>query len=326
LRAADLTNALPDQHAPVFHSLTGGTMADARADNLSITFDEAVLRGDGAITLRLASGALVETFDVKTSSHLSFEGSVLTLDPSADLLPGTDYVIELGAASVKDAAGNAYAAATTHALHTAPAGAQLVGGAGNDVFRATGGNDRFDGGAGVDTVTYNGHRDGYFISQGVLANQVFTFSGTQSTDTLVSIERVTFDDSAYAFDIEGNAGQVYRLYQAAFDRTPDQAGVGYWIAQVDAGASAQAVAAAFAASAEFASLYGTGMSDSQFVAQVYQNVLHRAPDAAGLAYWNDALAHGGARSDALVAFSESAENQLATFDAIEGGISYIPFL
>lgn len=326
LGASDNTHALPDTRAPVFKTLAGPTTVGALGADLVVSFDETVLRGDGTISLRLASGALVETFDAKTSSHLSFAGNQLTLDPGADLLPGTDYVLELGAASVQDSSGNAYAGVTSHALHTAAIGVKLVGGAANDVFHATEGNDNIDGGAGLDTVVYPGRPSDYAITQGILGDQVRSYAGTQSVDALVSIERLVFDSAAIAYDIDGDAGQVYRLYQAAFDRTPDAAGVGYWIAQADHGMGTQAVAAAFAASAEFATLYGAHVTDAQFVTQVYQNVLHRTPDAPGLAYWTDALAHGGARSDALVAFSESAENQIATFAAVNLGISYTPFL
>lgn len=326
LREADNSHPLADNHAPRFVSLAGPTLAGGTGANLVVTFDETVARGDGSITLRLASGAVVETFDAKTSAHLGFAGRTLTLDPSADLAPGTNYVLELGGASVSDSSGNGYAATTTHALRTADAGAQLQGGAGNDVFIATAGNDVINGGAGTDTVVYAGLKSDYTITQGIAGNLVSAVGGTQSKDILTSVERIVFDNGAIAFDIEGTAGQVYRLYQAAFGRTPDVAGVGYWIGQADKGMGMSAVAAGFVASKEFATLYGAGLSDAQFVTQVYQNVLHRAPDAVGLSYWSDALAHGSARSDALIAFSESAENQVAMFAAMDVGISYTPFL
>ena len=39
----------------------------------------------------------------------------------------------------------------------------------------------------------------------------------------------TVQTKPLALDINGTAGQVYRLYQAAFDRKPDLVGLGYWI-------------------------------------------------------------------------------------------------
>lgn len=45
---------------------------------------------------------------------------------------------------------------------------------------------------------------------------------------LTIIERALFTESkdALALSMAGNLGQVYRLYQAAFDRTPDKISFG----------------------------------------------------------------------------------------------------
>ena len=37
----------------------------------------------------------------------------------------------------------------------------------------------------------------------------------------MNVERLDFSDAHLAFDVDGNAGQIYRLYKAAFARTPD---------------------------------------------------------------------------------------------------------
>ena len=49
------------------------------------------------------------------------------------------------------------------------------------------------------------------------------------------------------------------------------------------------------------------LSNGQFVQQVYGNVLDRAPDAAGLAYWTDRLSRGMTRGQLMIGFSESPE-------------------
>ncbi|MFZ6778033.1 DUF4214 domain-containing protein [Undibacterium sp. Ji83W] len=43
------------------------------------------------------------------------------------------------------------------------------------------------------------------------------------------------------FGLESNAGKVYRLYQAAFNRTPDATGLGYWIHAMYKGSTIQRV-------------------------------------------------------------------------------------
>jgi serralysin len=52
-------------------------------------------------------------------------------------------------------------------------------------------------------------------------------------------------------------------------------------------------------------------------------VLHRAPDAGGLAYHTGNLDSGGnSRAQVLVGFSESPENQAALIGVIQGGMAY----
>lgn len=62
---------------------------------------------------------------------------------------------------------------------------------------------------------------------------------------LTGIERRQFSDAQIAIDIDGAGGQAYRLYRAAFDRTPDKEGVGFWMAMMDGGVEAAAVASGF---------------------------------------------------------------------------------
>lgn len=52
------------------------------------------------------------------------------------------------------------------------------------------------------------------------------------------------------------------VYAVEAGRTPDPAGLGYWIAAMDRGVSLQAVAAGFTGSQEFTDLYGAHTSDA----------------------------------------------------------------
>ena len=122
----------------------------------------------------------------------------------------------------------------------------------------------------------------------------------------------------------GIAGQTYRLYQAAFDRKPDPAGLGYWIANAGLGVSFESIAAGFSSSPEFISLYGASLSDDGFVTQVYQNVLHRNPDESGKQFWINALGHGYDRAYVLNQFSSSDENNKNVNPTITNGFTYVP--
>lgn len=59
-------------------------------------------------------------------------------------------------------------------------------------------------------------------------------------------------------------------------------------------------------SPEFKSVYD-GLDDSGFIELMYQNVLGRAADTAGLNGWLNLLANGGSRADVVVGFSNSSE-------------------
>lgn len=195
-----------------------------------------------------------------------------------------------------------------------------TGTAGNDVFVATAGNDTFDGGAGLDTVVMNGARAGFGVKINAPANVTVTGAGT---DNFLNIERLQFSDGTLALDTSGNAGQAYRIYQAAFNRTPDSGGLSFWIKTMDGGRSLNDVAAGFVNSAEFASVYGSAPSNSQFVDKLYNNVLGRSGEAGGVAYWNGRLDSGASKADVLAGFSESPENITGVSAKIADGIWFV---
>jgi hypothetical protein len=205
--------------------------------------------------------------------------------------------------------------------------AALAGSEGANVFELTGGDQHVDGQGGLDTVAYHGSRAGFSVASKAGGFAVDDHAGANGHDALVNVERIRFSDGAVALDLDGVAGQAYRLYQAAFDRTPDLPGLGYWIAQMDRGLTLNEAAAAFSASKEFVDMYGANSTDAQFVDLLYQNVLHRPAEAGGFAYWMDALgAQHLAREAMLEFFSESAENQAQVIGSIKNGIDFVPWI
>ncbi len=206
----------------------------------------------------------------------------------------------------------------------------LIGSVGNDTLSGGAGNDNLTGGAGIDIAIYSGTRASHTVtvttptgagSAGVA--DLGVSSAINGADSLSGIERIKFDDGALAFDLNGNAGQTYRLYQAAFDRTPDTAGLSDWIRGMDTGMSLRTVASGFIGSAEFQGLYSANPSNTQFVDLLYANVLNRPADTAGYDYWLGQMQGGMTRELVLIGFSESAENQAALLPVIQGGISYV---
>lgn len=182
---------------------------------------------------------------------------------------------------------------------------------------------RVDGGAGIDTLVINISSDKAILKSGLKEFTYKTPDGGTSGIAVDNIERVRFTDKTVALDIDGNAGQTYRLYKAAFDRVPDKAGLGYWLNQMDNGASLKSVANGFVGSNEFVTLNGSNPTSAQLATSFYQHVLGRSPDQAGLAYWVNQLDSSSMdRSDVLIGFSESNENKIAVTGQIQGGIEY----
>jgi hypothetical protein len=171
---------------------------------------------------------------------------------------------------------------------------------------------------------YSGSRASYTIRK---TSTGWTVSSTaEGVDTLTNVERLKFADTAIAFDTSGVGGQTYRVYKAAFNRTPDLGGLGFWISGMDGGVSLNAVAQGFVNSAEFKTVYGTSPTNAQIVTRFYDNVLGRAADSGGYNYWLGILDSGHASvAGVLASFSESSENQAAVIGVIENGILYTPY-
>jgi hypothetical protein len=197
----------------------------------------------------------------------------------------------------------------------------LHGSSGNDTFYARSGSDVFEGGAGFDTAVFDGLRASYAVQA---VSSGYKLTDGNGNATLMNIERAQFADGALAFDLDGAGGQAYRIYQAAFNRVPDSAGLGFWIAAMDRGMSLVDVAEQFVASGEFVGRYGK-LDGEAFLSTVYENVLHRAPDSGGLDFWMGYMNSGGSRAQILAQFSESHENQVQVIGAIGLGVSYVPY-
>jgi hypothetical protein len=122
---------------------------------------------------------------------------------------------------------------------------------------------------------------------------------------------------------DNNSAEVYRLYGTTFGRTPESGGAAYWTSVLSGGATVAQVAQGFVQSAEFQQDYGS-MSASDFVTALYQNALHRAPDAAGLQYWTSQLQGGASQASVLVGFSDSIESRAVSAGATHANWVFMP--
>lgn len=96
---------------------------------------------------------------------------------------------------------------------------------------------------------------------------------------------------------------VAQLYTAFFNRAPDAAGLAYSVNKLDAGEiSLEAMARNWVdEQPEGQAKYHTSLSNADFIAAIYSNVLGRVPDTDGAQYWQDQLVSGVVSGDVFVA-------------------------
>lgn len=184
-------------------------------------------------------------------------------------------------------------------------------------------------GAAPEFITFVGNRSQYTIAA-VEGGYAVTDIVSGAAQVVPPNSRLRFADTAWALDLEGVAGRTYRLYQAAFNRKPDLAGLGFQMyAQEVLGLSFTQISQNFIDSAEFAATYGS-LDSVGFVTLLYANVLRRAPDAEGLAFHVSFLegtrpdGRRLTRAEVLFGFSESAENKALVLPDIKNGLEYTP--
>ncbi|MGI9210942.1 MAG: Calx-beta domain-containing protein, partial [Methylococcaceae bacterium] len=195
-----------DTQAP---TLTSSTPADnatgvALGSNLVLNFSETVQAGTGNIIL--SNGTDTRTIGISDTSQVSFSGTGVTINPTADLLGGGNYYLQLASGVIRDAAGNAYAGisdtttlnVTTQAT-TSGIQATLTGTSGNDTLNGGTVNDALYGLEGNDLLNGYGGDDWLEGGEGY-----DTLSGGLGADTLVG-GAVTGEDTGYN-NLSGGAG------------------------------------------------------------------------------------------------------------------------
>ena len=99
--------------------------------------------------------------------------------------------------------------------------------------------------------------------------------------------------------------EVAALYSAIFNRAPDQAGLQFWVNAIEGGNSLAQAAEGFTAHPVFAETYA-GLTNIQFVQQLYINVLGSAGDAKGNQFWANKLASGVSQGQMVAEFVQGA--------------------
>jgi methionine-rich copper-binding protein CopC len=307
-----VTSALPtstDWSAPTVSvfSPADGAAGVAVSSNLTLTFNEALQRGSGTISLRRADGLLVEQFDAATSTRLSVQGNTLTLDPSADLTGATGYYLQLAPGSVKDLAGNAFIGSSSYDFSTQSVGTDAVAPQATRWMPSDGAkavpvgsnlsltfNELIQRGTGPITLKT---ADGKVVETFTAANA--TVSGStltlNPTADLSIFTRYAVElgadavkdaagignaaDSRYDFQTATQDG-LYHFFVVAFAAAPGATYMGQLAEAVNFGLPLNQIVEIFTTKTQFTSVYPTMMSNRELATQLVNNIVKSSASAA----------------------------------------------
>jgi len=193
-----------------------------------------------------------------------------------------------------------------------PGADSLMGGEGNDLISGGSGSDTVEGGGGFDQMVFEGvDRDGVSVT---LTDNELRIAGEASieADMVSGVEYVSFDngDPIVTLSDQGSA-DIAVLYEMLLDRAADAGGLSFWLRVADDGASIVDVALHFISSPEFEAIFGTSLSNAEFVDNLYTLGLEREADTDGAMFWTGLLDSASdetlARARVASAFAEGEE-------------------
>lgn len=185
--------------------------------------------------------------------------------------------------------------------------------------------DLAGGQSGSALLSYDAN--GYPSLSGVLVGFRYYQEGQQENlgreiDTTVAnwLKNSTGQESPWSVDPSQAAYKVGRYYSALFDRLPDASGLNYWVNQVSHGTSLTDIASLFLNSPEFKNFHGdiANLGSEQFLTLVYQQLLHRIPEQAGLDYWKGVMDQGLSQAGIMATIAQSQEAIAASTAALAG--------
>ena len=119
---------------------------------------------------------------------------------------------------------------------------------------------------------------------------------------------VGFNTQAQSISSQSDDVFIKSLYTDVLGRAADASGLTFWQSILKTGLGREAIVSNFANSAEYIATKIEGAATSEFLDNVYSDVLGRAGDASGLAYWASLIDRGVSRVEVVGAFLNSAEH------------------
>jgi len=151
------------------------------------------------------------------------------------------------------------------------------------------------GGRGTDTIVFEGNQSDYIVVRDQAKVTVADADQPANTTTWINVERLAFNDGSVDLDFTTSQSQIATLYDKVLDRQADLDGFQFWAQSATAGAAIGDIALAFVASDEYAQATGHRVDEASIAQNLnvlYLELLGRAADSEGSAYWQSAIAQG----------------------------------
>jgi hypothetical protein len=285
--------------------------------DIVLTFDEAVLRGNGGLTLFDVFGNPLFDTALLRDVSVTAVGPQLRIDPAFPLPGNVTFQVATSFGVAQDLAGNQSLPLPVYQFTTAsdPLDRYRYGTTGNDTFTPTQPQQVFVGGPGVDMLVLPGPRSAYQVSHSQTRYQDYTITNVQAgtQHEALNMERVQFADSKLALDLDGGAAWVAEILGAVFGRAsvanPSYVGIGLRLA--DAGTGFVDLLG-YALRARF----GAVPDSTALVQTLYTNVAGVPPPADVLALFVGQLDRGELTAVDLGQFAALHPANLANIDLV----------
>jgi len=279
--------------------LTAPTDPDGDAVSITIT----AIPGQASISLagvNVAVGQILSTSEFISLSVAKFPGtqaSTTNLGTFGFSVSDGKSTATLGSVSISTTATTQQTTPKTgdsgnNTLTGTTGNDRIDAGAGDDVILGSTGNDVLIGGLGTDQVVYSSSSSGVSFQKS--ADGTISLSIGSKADTLTGIERVTFADKAYAFDLDGSAGKAAKAIIAAFGKKAVSEYLGIAAGLTDKGATVESLAKIVVDNNLVPS------DHTQFVNTVFENVVGRKPNVLELINFKGMLDRGEATTTSLL--------------------------
>ena len=283
-----------------------GVVAGAQYDQVVV--DLTAAQAAGANTFILESDANLVVNVPTPAAQVATLAATGQVDQIVTTGNGDDLITVAGDQNVFIDAGNGNDTIITgNGNNTVVAGAgnnYVKTGSGTDTVILSGSNhaDVVDTGEGFDVVQLDGARDDYSFAVG--NNYSVNLTGNQ-TALISNAEFLTFTNGDTVALAHSEAEAVaLRMYEGILGRDVDAYGAKGFIEAVNSGSTLTDIADTFLNSAEFSDAV-----KATDINELYQAMLGRNADDAGLAGWQAVLASGGSMTDVAAAIALSAEAQ-----------------